>query len=178
MPGARGMERGGGAADRMIRMRQQLDLTDDQVKRLEAMRGASAPAMNPSERLRARADLMDATRGDINMEKARAAFDRMAKARTDGQLGRLKLQQDARNVLTAPQRAKVDAMRGQKAARMGARKGQGAGKMRNRMRKQMRQQMMRQQMMREQMGRRQAGQMPPQPPMRTRRPPPPPDSLK
>lgn len=161
MPGARGMQSGGGAADRMIRMRQQLDLTDDQVKRLEAMRGASAPAMNPSDRLRAQADLMDATRGDINMEKARAAFDRMAKARTDGQLGRLKLQQDARNVLTAPQRAKIDALRGQMGARMGSRQGPRGGQMRDKMRNRMRKQMMRQRMGRQggQMGPAMRGQM-------------------
>ena len=173
----------------MIRMRQQLDLTDDQVKRLEAMRGASAPAMNPADRLRAQADIMDATRGDINMEKARAAFDRMAKTRTDQQLGRLKIQQDARNVLTPAQKAKVDAMRGQ----MRGGKGKAGGQKTNKMRKQMRKQMMRQRLG-GMMGRRQGGKMQPgqkrmqpgqmqpgmnpgQPPMQMRRPPPP-DSLR
>jgi hypothetical protein len=93
-------------------MREQLDLTDEQVKRLEALQLAPRPQRNESDALRARADLMDATKGDINLEKARAALDRMARVRTDEQLARLKEQQEVRNVLTVAQRARLEAFRG------------------------------------------------------------------
>ena len=53
---------------------------------------------------------MDATKGDVSLEKARAAFDRMARVQTDAQIAQLKSRQDLRNVLTVPQRAQFDAM--------------------------------------------------------------------
>lgn len=90
-------------------MRGQLDLTDDQVKKLEALQATPRAQRNQSDMLRAQADLMDATKGDVNIEKARAAFDRMARIRTDAQLAQLKTRQDVRSVLTQAQRAKFDA---------------------------------------------------------------------
>lgn len=98
-----------GPASALLRMRGQLDLTDDQVKKLEALQATPRPERNQSDMLRAQADLMDATRGDVNIEKARAAFDRMARIRTDAQLAQLKTRQDVRSVLTQAQRAKFDA---------------------------------------------------------------------
>lgn len=91
-------------------MRGQLDLTDDQVKKLEALQATPRAQRNQSDMLRAQADLMDATKGDVNIEKARAAFDRMARIRTDAQLAQLKTRQDVRGVLTQTQRAKFDAV--------------------------------------------------------------------
>lgn len=98
-----------GPASALLRMRGQLDLTDDQVKKLEALQATPRAQRNQSDMLRAQADLMDATKGDVNIEKARAAFDRMARIRTDAQLAQLKTRQDVRGVLTQTQRAKFDA---------------------------------------------------------------------
>ena len=119
--------RGGGPVGNLLRMRQQLELTDEQVKKLEALQTAPMPQMNPADMMRARADLMDATRGDVNLEMARAAFDKMSRLRTDQQLAHLKVRRDVRNVLTSAQRAKVDAFQQNMQGRM-------RGEMRGRMR--------------------------------------------
>jgi Spy/CpxP family protein refolding chaperone len=110
---------GGGPAANLLRLRTQLELTDDQVKQLESMRTAARPTLNQADMLRARADLMDATKSDVNVEKARGAFDRMARLRTDLQVAHLKSRQDVRNVLTPVQRTKLDAL----ATNMRARRG-------------------------------------------------------
>ena len=99
----------GGPAGTLLRMREQLELTDEQVKQLETLQTAPRSQPNEAEILRARADLMDATGSDVNLEKARAAFDRMNRVRTDAQIAQLKSRQDLRNVLTVAQRAKFDA---------------------------------------------------------------------
>ncbi len=114
-------------ATAFLRMRQQLDLTDDQVKRLEALQAAPMPQRNESDLLRARADLMDATRGDGNLGAARAALEKMSRVRTEQMLAGLKSRQDARSVLTAAQKTKIDNLRGQM-------RGQMRGKARDRMR--------------------------------------------
>lgn len=126
-----GGPRGRGPAAGMLRLRQQLELTDEQVKKLEAINEAPRPERHASDVLRARADLMDATRGDLNPEKARAAFDRIAKMQVDQHMAQLKLRQDMRNVLTTAQRAKLDRFRGamQRGAKMRGGKMR-AGKMR------------------------------------------------
>ncbi|MBL0171669.1 MAG: Spy/CpxP family protein refolding chaperone [Gemmatimonadaceae bacterium] len=110
----------GGPASNLLRMREQLELTDEQVKKLETLQSIPRPQRNEADMLRARADLMDATKGDINLEKARAAFDRMARVRTDEQLAQLKSRQELRGVLNPAQRAKLDAMAGRLRDRRGA----------------------------------------------------------
>lgn len=110
---------GGGPVDQLLRMRTQLELTDDQVAKLEGLRSAPRPTLNQADMLRAQADLMDATKGDVNTEKARAAFDKMARLRTDMQVAQLKSRQDVRNVLTPAQRSKVDAFTTNMRARRG-----------------------------------------------------------
>jgi Spy/CpxP family protein refolding chaperone len=117
---------GGGPADQLLRMRTQLELTDDQVVKLETLRSAPRPTLNQADMLRAQADLMDATKGDVNTEKARAAFDRMARLRTDMQVAQLKSRQDVRNVLTPAQRSKVDAFTTNMRARRGGAMGRNA----------------------------------------------------
>ncbi|HEY0931096.1 MAG TPA: Spy/CpxP family protein refolding chaperone [Gemmatimonas sp.] len=102
---------GGSPASGLLRLRNQLALTDDQVKRLEALQNANVPRRNPADELRARADLMDAMQGEGNLSAARAAMDRMNKVRTDRAVAQLKLRQDARAVLTADQKGKLDNMR-------------------------------------------------------------------
>ena len=127
----------GGPAGTLLRMREQLELTDEQVKQLETLQTAPRSQPNEAEILRARADLMDATGRDVNLEKARAAFDRMNRVRTDAQIAQLKSRQDLRNVLTVAQRAKFDAfsanardrrggaMRDRSMPRMGKSRGRG-----------------------------------------------------
>ena len=133
MPGARrgpppmlSRSRTGGDGMNLIRMREQLDLSDEQVKKLEALQSTARPQFNQADKLRAQADLLDATKGDVNLEKARAAYERMARLRTDVQVSQLKLRQDARNVLTPAQRTKADAMRASARDRRGAAMRQGA----------------------------------------------------
>lgn len=110
-PGNDGRSRNPASA--FLRMRQQLELTDDQVKRLEALQATPAPQRNSSDMLRAQADLMDATRGDGNLGAARTALERMSRVRNDAMLAGLKARQDARNVLTAAQKSRLDNMRGE-----------------------------------------------------------------
>ena len=116
-PGARG---GGHPAAMLLRARRQLELTDDQVKRLEALASAPAPKSSASDRMRAQADLLDATQGDGNIAGARAALDKLSRVRNDQLLARIKTQQDVRAVLTPVQRAKIDNRRQQLRNRAGA----------------------------------------------------------
>jgi Spy/CpxP family protein refolding chaperone len=127
MPGARRgpatmppRSRMGGPGMDLIRMREQLELNDEQVKKLEALQSTTRPQLNQADMLRAQADLMDATKGDVNVEKARGAYERMARLRTDVQISQLKARQDVRNVLTPAQRTKADAMRASARDRRGA----------------------------------------------------------
>jgi len=110
--GGPNMPMGRGPVGMLLGMTSQLELTDDQVKKLESLRNAPHPKPNQSDMLRARADMMDATQGDGDLTKARAALDRMSKLRTDEQIARLKERQDVRAVLTAAQKTKLDNMRG------------------------------------------------------------------
>lgn len=131
-PGNRGL-RGprGNPASLFLRMRRELQLTDEQVKKLEALQAAPAPKSNDSDLMRARADLMDATQGDGNLAKARVALDRMSALRNERVIAQLKLRQDARAVLTAEQKTKLDNMRsamrrnGRAQLRSGLRAGRG-----------------------------------------------------
>lgn len=114
----------GGPAAQLLRMREQLQLTEDQVKRLEALQNAPAPTPNASAMLRAQADLMDAMRGDGNIEAARAALTKASQVRNDRVLAQLKQRQEARAVLTAQQKQMVDnamARRGQGMRQQGMR---------------------------------------------------------
>ncbi len=119
-PGAHGGEFGwgGGGAGMLIAMQAQLELTDDQVKKLEALRNAPHPKLNEADLLRARADMLEATQGDGDLTKARAALDKMSRLRNDEQIARLKERQDVRNVLTSTQKTKLDNMRGMMRERM------------------------------------------------------------
>ena len=106
----------------LISMKGQLELTDDQIKKLEALRNAPRPKRNEAELLRARADMVEAMEGDGDLVKARAAMDKMSGLRNNEQIARIKERQDVRNVLTAVQKTRLDnmrgAMRGMRAERM------------------------------------------------------------
>jgi Spy/CpxP family protein refolding chaperone len=118
--GARGARGAGHPAAMLLRASTQLELTDDQVKRLEALASAPAPKSNASDMMRAQADLLDATQGDGNIAGARAALDKLSRLRNDQMLARIKTQQDVRAVLTPVQRTKVDNVRRQLRNRAGA----------------------------------------------------------
>jgi Spy/CpxP family protein refolding chaperone len=124
------MGRHGNPAERLLGLRTQLGLTSDQVARLQALGGSQTGALKPhsADRLRARADLMDATqKGDMNA--AHAALDRIAKMRSDEAFDRLKASHDAAAVLTPDQKAKLHQFRGAARGqmRMRARGGRGTG---------------------------------------------------
>jgi Spy/CpxP family protein refolding chaperone len=137
--GDRRMGRGGrgNPAGMLLRMRSELQLTDEQVKRLEALQDAPAARANEDDLLRARADLLDATQGDGNLSKARTALDRMSALRNEQLMAGLKQRQEVRGVLTAQQKTRLDnmrrelrqrgAMRGQRGGARGVRGGRGRG---------------------------------------------------
>lgn len=107
-PAARGMRQGGNPAAQMLRLRQQLNLTDEQVRRLETLAKADVPRRNSADVLRARADLMEAMQGDGNLSAARSALDKMSRLRNEQLVAGLRQRQEARAVLTVDQRRIVD----------------------------------------------------------------------
>jgi len=112
MLGTRG---GGSPAEALLRQRTQLELTAEQVTRLEALAQTQRTARSsasPGQPLRLRADLMDAMAGDGNLQAARAALDKLSAAQNERIIAGLRAQQDARAVLTPTQRDKVNAARG------------------------------------------------------------------
>ena len=116
----------------LLRARTQLELTDDQVTRLERLAAAPAPKSNATDMMRAQADLLDATQGDGNLAGARAALDKLSRLRNDQMLARIKSQQDVRAVLTPAQKITVDNMRQGGMRHGGMRRGgprQGRGQM-------------------------------------------------
>lgn len=96
----------------VLRHREALGLTDEQVKRLEALAQAQEKALQPQgpDRLRALADLWQAASGDVNLDAARAALERLSRLHNDAVLARLRARKEARDVLTPEQRTKLDAL--------------------------------------------------------------------
>jgi Spy/CpxP family protein refolding chaperone len=109
----------------LLRMRSQLNLTEDQVKKLEALQNSASPKPNASDRLRAQADLMDAMQGDGNLAKARTALDRMSALRNEQMIAALRQRQEVRAVLTTAQKSTLDNLRQQRGGK--ARRGRGQG---------------------------------------------------
>jgi Spy/CpxP family protein refolding chaperone len=124
----------GNPAAMLLRMRSQLELTDDQVKKLEALQNGAMPRVNEADQLRARADLMDAMQGDGNLSKARAALDRMSAMRNEQMIAGLKQRQDVRGVLTATQKTKLDNWQQQRRGKMRQQMRGGRGPQRGMMR--------------------------------------------
>lgn len=110
-PGARGGRGGRHPATMLLRARTPLELTDNQIKCLEARQAAPALQSNASDMMRARADLLDATQGDGNLAGARVALDKLSRLHNDQMLPRIKTQQDVRAVLTPARQSKVDNVR-------------------------------------------------------------------
>ncbi|MBI4410638.1 MAG: Spy/CpxP family protein refolding chaperone [Gemmatimonadetes bacterium] len=103
----------GGAAAALAH-RERLGLTADQVKRLEAIAAAEREAVRSREPalMRARADLLEASSPEINLDRARVPLERLEKLRTEVALEHLKARRDARQALTAEQRARLEALGG------------------------------------------------------------------
>ncbi|MBI2797426.1 MAG: Spy/CpxP family protein refolding chaperone [Gemmatimonadetes bacterium] len=113
-------------AAHLLHMREHLKLTDDQVKRLESLHTSQTAALAPQRgaALRVAADMADAMQGEPNIAAARAAMEKGARLRIDQAIARLQAAKDARAVLTADQKAQVDAMRPMmRNARMGGMRG-------------------------------------------------------
>jgi Spy/CpxP family protein refolding chaperone len=116
-PGGPGMmmgRRGGSPAAMLAHMKTPLNLTDDQVKRLEALAVSQKAALEPNAgaMLRAQADLADARKGEGDLVATRKALEKLAALRVDGAMAHFKAMQEARAVLTAEQKEKLPAMRG------------------------------------------------------------------
>lgn len=113
-PGMPMMGMGGSPAAKLAQHKAALNLTDDQVKRLEALAAQQKGALEPNvgAELRARADLADARKGEGDLVATRKAMDKLAQLRIDGQMAHLKAMQDARAILSAEQRDKLPAMHG------------------------------------------------------------------
>jgi len=96
----------------LIRQRERLGLTDAEVQRLEQIAAATRQAMRRymADLMRAHADLLEATGGDIQLEAARAALDRMARLHTEIAMAQLRAARDARQVLSPEQRARLEAL--------------------------------------------------------------------
>jgi Spy/CpxP family protein refolding chaperone len=101
-------------ADALLRARAALELTPEQVTRLEALAATQRRtlAVTPGAQLRLRADLMDAMAGDGNPQAARAALDQISAAQNERIVAQMRARQEARAVLTDAQRSRVDAVRG------------------------------------------------------------------
>lgn len=114
-PGAPMLPRGpgGSPAAMLARLKQPLNLTDDQVKRLEALASQQRTALEPNvgAMLRARADLADARKGEGDIAATKKALEKLAALRIDQQVAHLKAAQEARAILTADQREKLGGMR-------------------------------------------------------------------
>lgn len=124
------MRGGGSPAEALLRQRTRIELTDEQVTRLEALAQSqrAARTASPGEALRLRADLMDAMAGDGDPKAARVALDKLSAARNDQIVLGMRALQEAQAILTPAQRAKLDEARGQRprfAMQGGGRRGPG-----------------------------------------------------
>ncbi len=98
----------------LLRLRTQLELSDEQVQRLEALAATQRSALkpSPSQQMRLRADLMDAMAGDGNPQAARAALDKLSALQNERVVLAMNARKEARAVLTPAQRTKAEARRG------------------------------------------------------------------
>ncbi len=105
---------GPGAPAMMLQHRTQLDLTDAQVQRLETIAATERREMQrlAPELMRAHADYVEATAGDMDLDRAHQAMRRMTELHTDMMMARLRARQQARQLLSPEQRTRFDAQAG------------------------------------------------------------------
>jgi Spy/CpxP family protein refolding chaperone len=117
----------------LLRQRERLALTSEQITRLEALAATQRTALappSPAQALRLRADLLDAMQGTGNPQAARAALDKMSAQRNERIVAGLRAQQEARAVLTETQRVQVDDLRRNVMRQFASRGRDGRGAMR------------------------------------------------
>lgn len=117
----------------LLRQRERLALTPEQITRLEALAAAQRTALappSPAQQLRLRADLLDAMQGAGNPQAARTALDKMSAQRNERIVAGLRAQQEARAVLTETQRVQVDDLRRNVMRQFASRGRDGRGAMR------------------------------------------------
>lgn len=92
--------------------RESLALTPEQVQRLEVLAATQRRAVEQlmPEAMRAMADLMAAVSGEIDIDAARAAHDRLARVHSEMMVAGLQAMKDARQTLTPGQLTRWDAM--------------------------------------------------------------------
>lgn len=93
----------------LICHRKMLKLSDDQVRRLEAVMAGEqkAVAKTSGDRLRAAADLVDAINNNINLDQARAAMNRLGQLRTEAVIAHLWAWKESQKILTSEQKEKI-----------------------------------------------------------------------
>jgi Spy/CpxP family protein refolding chaperone len=96
----------------MLMHRTKLGLSATQVQRLEALAATQKQAMDRlmPQAMEAMNDLVAASSGEVNVEAARAAHDRMARIHSEMLVANLQALKEARQVLTPEQRARWDEM--------------------------------------------------------------------
>lgn len=118
-PGAMSMMLPGPAM--MVSQRQDLGLSNTQVSRLDSLAAMQQQVMQRfmPQAMRAMADLIQASTGDIDVNAAREAHERLATAHGDMLAGNLEAMKSARAILTPQQRTRWDAYIAQQGGMMG-----------------------------------------------------------
>ncbi|MEP6834991.1 MAG: Spy/CpxP family protein refolding chaperone [Gemmatimonas sp.] len=121
---------GNSPAAQILAQREKLGLTDDQVARLEALKTAfTSKEMAPADMAKLRDDLAVASRGEVNLNTARAALKKINDAQDDVVIARLEAQNQARAVLNADQQLTFDTAEARRPAAMMMGGGFGGGAM-------------------------------------------------
>lgn len=113
MPGGMMFGAGMSGPAAMLLHRDELGLSPAQVQKLEVLAAThkrTTEAMMPQV-LRGVADLMAAASGEVDLDAARAAYDRLSRTVSEMIMTDLQLMKDARQTLTPEQRTRWDAMR-------------------------------------------------------------------
>lgn len=114
MMGGFGMMHGFGMAGpaRILAYREQLGLTPDQVQRLEVLAATQKRALEElmPQAMRGLADLMAAVTGEIDIDAARSAHDRLARVHSEMMVAHLQAVKGARQTLTPEQQTRWDAL--------------------------------------------------------------------
>jgi hypothetical protein len=113
MPGGMMFGAGMSGPAAMLLHREELGLSAAQVQRLEVLAATHKRATEESmpRVLRGVADLMAASSGEIDIDAASAAYDRLSRTISEMLMTDLRLMKDARQTLTPEQQTRWDAMR-------------------------------------------------------------------
>jgi Spy/CpxP family protein refolding chaperone len=89
--------------------RKELDLSDSQVRKLEAVAAGERQTVLKTvpDRLRAGADLVEALTSGIDLDRTRAALDRMAQLRTEATMAHIWAWKESMAILTSEQKTRI-----------------------------------------------------------------------